>query len=166
MRIEIKKLNDDVIIPNYAHVRDAGADFYANWTEEWWNDLNKEFKYIEDGVEQKNYIKIPSNKQLLVPSGFALNIPVGYEVQVRMKSGLALNHSVILTNSIGTIDSGYHGEVKAIIRNLDSKDFIIKRNSKIGQLVINEILQAEFTVVDDFKTQTSRGEGGFGSTGV
>ena len=99
-----------------------------------------------------------------VATGFAIAIPDGYEVQVRPRSGLALKHGVTCLNTPGTIDSDYRGEVKVILANLGQEPFPIRRGDRIAQLVIAPVVQATWREVDDLD-ETSRGAGGFGSTG-
>jgi dUTP pyrophosphatase len=100
-----------------------------------------------------------------VATGFAIAIPEGYEVQVRPRSGLALKHGVTCLNTPGTIDADYRGEVKVILANLGSEPFQIHRGDRIAQLVPAPVLQARFAEVEELDA-TTRGEGGFGSTGV
>jgi dUTP pyrophosphatase len=100
-----------------------------------------------------------------IATGFALAIPEGYEVQVRPRSGLALNHGVTCLNTPGTIDSDYRGEVKVILANLGSDYFEIKRGDRIAQLVPAAVQRAALNEVDSLDA-TTRGAGGFGSTGV
>ena len=99
-----------------------------------------------------------------VATGFAVAIPHGYEVQVRPRSGLALRHGITCLNTPGTIDSDYRGEVKVILANLGSEPFEVRRGERIAQLAPAPVLQARFTEMDELET-TSRGAGGFGSTG-
>ena len=99
-----------------------------------------------------------------VATGFAIAIPQGYEVQVRPRSGLALKHGITCLNTPGTIDSDYRGEVKVILANLGSEPFAVKRGERIAQLVPAPVLKAEFEDVPQL-CETSRGAGGFGSTG-
>ena len=99
-----------------------------------------------------------------VATGFAVAIPPGYEVQVRPRSGLALKHGITCLNTPGTIDCDYRGEVKVILANLGAEAFEVKRGERIAQLVPAPVLRAEFAEVDGLD-QTSRGAGGFGSTG-
>jgi dUTP pyrophosphatase len=99
-----------------------------------------------------------------VATGFALAIPEGYEVQVRPRSGLALKHGITLPNTPGTIDSDYRGEVMVLLANLGSDAFDIRRGERIAQLVIQRVEQAILVEVDQ-AAATSRGAGGFGSTG-
>jgi dUTP pyrophosphatase len=99
-----------------------------------------------------------------VATGFALAIPHGYEVQVRPRSGLALKHGITCLNTPGTIDSDYRGEVKVILANLGSEPFDVRRGERIAQLVPAPVLQSNFREVE-LLGETSRGAGGFGSTG-
>lgn len=101
----------------------------------------------------------------MVPTGLSFEIPTGYEVQVRPRSGLAAKHGVTVLNSPGTIDSDYRGEVKVILVNLGSADFTISHGEPIAQLVVAPVEQASFQPTDSL-SQTDRGQGGFGSTGV
>lgn len=99
-----------------------------------------------------------------VATGFALAVPDGYEVQVRPRSGLALNHGVTCLNTPGTVDSDYRGEVRVILANLGSEPFHVRRGERIAQLVPAPVLRAELAPVDALD-DTARGSGGFGSTG-
>ena len=99
-----------------------------------------------------------------VATGFAVAIPHGYEVQVRPRSGLALKHGITCLNTPGTIDSDYRGEVKVILANLGSEPFEVRRGERIAQLVPAPVLHANFAEVAEL-SETSRGAGGFGSTG-
>jgi dUTP pyrophosphatase len=103
-------------------------------------------------------------ERALVPTGFSLEIPAGYEVQVRPRSGLALRHGVTCLNSPGTIDSDYRGEVGVILVNLGREPFVVRRGDRIAQLVMAPVVQAAFGAVGALAAST-RGEGGFGSTG-
>ena len=99
-----------------------------------------------------------------VATGLALAIPEGYEIQVRPRSGLALKHGITVPNTPGTIDSDYRGELKVILINLGSEPFVIQRGDRVAQLVLAPVVQAAWDEVEELDT-TSRGEGGFGSTG-
>ena len=101
----------------------------------------------------------------LIPTGLKLAIPQGYEGQVRPRSGLALKHGITTLNSPGTIDSDYRGEVKVLLVNLGSAPVVINSGDRIAQLVIAPVVQAELEEVDELD-DTSRGDGGFGHTGV
>ncbi len=100
-----------------------------------------------------------------VATGFAVAIPTGFEIQVRPRSGLALNHGVTCLNTPGTIDSDYRGEVKIILANLGDEYFEVKRGERIAQLVLAPVIKTGLQEVDDLDA-TPRGVGGFGSTGV
>ena len=100
-----------------------------------------------------------------VPTGLAMAIPAGFEIQVRPRSGLALKHGVTVANTPGTIDSDYRGEVKIMLINLGKDDFTITRGMRIAQLVVAPVSLAVLVVADTLET-TDRGSGGFGSTGV
>lgn len=100
-----------------------------------------------------------------VPTGFSLAIPVGYEGQVRARSGLALRHGIVLPNAPGTIDADYRGELQVILMNAGSEPFTIKRGDRIAQLVVAPVVHGVFEEVSELD-ETDRGEGGFGHSGV
>lgn len=110
-------------------------------------------------------IDLPVRRSVLVPAGFCMELPPGYEAQIRPRSGLALKHDIMLTNSPGTIDAGYRGEVGIIIYNGGTEVFPVKRGDRIAQMVIAKLPEVELTAAGELTT-TDRGEGGFGSTGV
>jgi len=141
IKIKIQKISNDAIIPRYAHDADAGMDIYS--TEE---------------------IVIFPNHRGLVPTGIKVEIPKGYEIQIRPKSGLAIKHGITILNTPGTIDSGYRGEIKVIVINHSSKHYKIEKGQKIAQIILNKIEKIKFTETKLGKTK--RGEGGFGSTGL
>ena len=140
--IKFKKLFDDVILPNYAHKEDAGMDIYS----------------YEDLI-------IPSGSWALVKTGFCMELPTGYEAQVRSKSGVALKSGVFVLNSPGTIDENYRGEVGVILMNVSKEDYQVSKNQKVAQMVINKVEHFEVEEVTDV-SKTERGTGGFGSTGL
>ena len=109
-------------------------------------------------------LSLEPGARMAVPTGFAIEIPSGYEVQVRPRSGLALKHGVTCLNTPGTIDSDYRGEVKVILANLGGETFTVGRGERIAQLVPAPVLHATFEEVQHL-TETERGCGGFGSTG-
>lgn len=104
-------------------------------------------------------------QRALIPCGFAIALPVGYEAQVRPRSGLAARHGVTVLNSPGTIDADYRGEVQVILINLGDADFVVRRGDRIAQLVVAPVTAAGFRVVETLE-QTARGASGFGSTGM
>ena len=141
VKIKIKKIKDNAIIPEYAHDGDAGVDLYST----------------------EDYLLKPGER-VLVSTGIKIAIPKGYEAQVRPKSGLAIKNGLSVVNTPGTIDSPYRGEVQIIAINLGKENIKIEKQTKVAQMVINKIEEAEFEEVDELDN-TTRGEGGFGSTG-
>ena len=141
LKVKIKKINDNAIIPKYAHKGDAGADLHST----------------------EDYLLKPGER-ILVSTGIKIAIPQGYEAQIRPKSGLALNQGISIVNTPGTIDCEYRGEVGVIAINLGKEDFKIEKGKKIAQMIFNKIEEAEFEEVDELDN-TKRSEGGFGSTG-
>jgi dUTP pyrophosphatase len=110
-------------------------------------------------------LKLPSQGRVMVPTGLAMAIPPGFEGQIRPRSGLAARHGVTLTNSPGTIDSDYRGEVMLLLINLGSETFTVGHGERIAQMVIAPVVQATVVRVDALPG-TGRGAGGFGSTGI
>jgi dUTP pyrophosphatase len=141
IEIKFQKLHPDAQIPSYAHIGDAGADVYA---------------VAEVIVEPQ--------KRAAIPTGLAVDIPLGYEIQVRPKSGLALKHGITVLNSPGTVDAGYRGEIQVIVINLGDETYTFTKGQKIAQLVLKPVIQANY-VEGDLGT-SDRGVGGFGSTGL
>ena len=134
----------DAFIPAYARPGDAGFDLLAR---------------IEIPVQL-----FPGHR-MAIPVGIQVAIPDGYEIQIRSRSGLALNHGVIVLNAPGTIDSGFRGEIKVILVNTDNhKPFMIEPMMRIGQGILAPIVKARFVPVSELD-DTHRGDGGFGSTG-
>ncbi len=142
MIVQIAKIHEDAILPHYAHPGDSGLDLYS----------------IED-------IAIPAGVTALIRTGLKIAVPENYEAQVRPKSGLALKHAISVCNTPGTIDSSYRGEVCVILINHGRETFQVRKHTKIAQLVICPVVQAEIVEVAQLD-ETSRGEGGFGSTGI
>lgn len=136
----------DLVLPSYESDGAAGMDLRAA---------------LGDGES----LTLAPGAQAMVPTGLAMALPVGYEAQVRPRSGLAAKHSVTVLNSPGTIDSDYRGEVKVLLINHGSSPFKIERGERIAQMVIAPVTQGIWTKVDAL-SQTDRGAGGFGSTGV
>jgi dUTP pyrophosphatase len=144
VEVQVKRLNNGagLPLPNYASDGAAGMDICA-----------------AEGLTLK------VGKRHAVATGFAFAIPLGFEVQVRPRSGLALKHGITCLNTPGTIDSDYRGEVKVILANLGDEDFAIQRGDRIAQLVVAPVTHAAMVEVDALD-DTVRGAGGFGSTGV
>lgn len=114
-------------------------------------------------VEQP--ITLKAGASYMVPTGLSFEIPLGYEIQVRPRSGLAAKKSVTVLNTPGTVDADYRGEVKVILINLGKEDFVIQDQDRIAQMVLCPVVQADLELVTEL-SETSRGAGGFGSTGV
>lgn len=108
---------------------------------------------------------VAPGQRVLIPTGLAFAIPEGFELQARPRSGLAAKFGISLVNTPGTIDADYRGEVKIILINHGQEDFEIKDQDRVAQLVLAPVIQAEFVLVDSL-SDTNRGAGGFGSTGV
>jgi len=104
-------------------------------------------------------------ERLLIPTGIFVGIPEGYEAEVRPRSGLAIKHGVTVLNTPGTIDADYRGEVKVILVNFGAEPFVIRNGDRIAQMVFKKVTRVDWKVVEQL-SETPRGEGGFGSTGV
>ena len=142
-KIQIKKLSSSVLIPKYETPGSSGMDVAA---------------YVKS-----NIIIYPGEKAL-VPTGLSISIPLGHEVQIRPRSGLAVKKNITVLNTPGTIDADYRGEIKVILINLGKEKFIIKNGDRIAQMVICPVVQADLEEVEEL-SDTERGSGGFGSTG-
>ncbi|MBU0474041.1 MAG: dUTP diphosphatase [Bacteroidetes bacterium] len=146
VKLNIKRISDefgDIALPHYATEGSSGMDVRAAIKDE---------------------VVINSGEVKLVPTNLIFEIPEGYEIQVRPRSGLALKHGIGLLNSPGTIDSDYRGEVGIIMYNIGKEKFSIKRGDRIAQLVLTEFSKAEVIEVGNI-SESQRGEGGFGHTG-
>ena len=110
-------------------------------------------------------VLLQPGERALIPTGIAISLPLGFEAQIRPRSGLALKHGIGLLNSPGTIDSDYRGEIQIIVINLSREPFVIKRGLRIAQMVIAQYVTASFKVVDELDV-TLRNKGGFGHTGL
>lgn len=136
-------------LPTYETLGAAGADICANFAD----DLRPIGVLLEPG------------ERALIPTGLAMAIPAGFEVQIRPRSGLALKHGVTLLNTPGTIDSDYRGPLGIIVVNLGQEPFHITHGMRIAQMVVAPVVQCEFNIVESLD-ETDRGSGGFGSTGT
>ena len=134
----------DIPLPAYATDGSAGMDICA-------------------AVDQE--LEIKPGETLLIPTGFIIELPYGYEAQIRPRSGLAIKHRIGILNSPGTIDSDYRGEVKIIFTNFGSSPFIIHRGDRIAQMVVAAVEHVEWTESPSLETSV-RNDGGFGHTGV
>ncbi len=143
-KILIKRLSKEVSLPKYETNGSSGMDLAAN--------INAN-------------INIDPGKTAIIPTGFSLSIPKGFEVQIRPRSGLAAKKKISVLNTPGTIDADYRGEIKVILINLGQETFTVEKGLRIAQMVVCPIVQAQLKEVDDL-SETERGKGGFGSTGT
>ncbi len=146
VKVHIARVDDsaqDIPLPKYATDHSAGMDICA-------------------AVDGEFVLK--AGETALVPSGFAIALPEGFEAQVRPRSGLAIKHQVTVLNAPGTIDADYRGEVKVILTNFGKQDFVIARGERIAQLVIARYSRVEWQETNSLD-ETARGAGGFGHTG-
>jgi dUTP pyrophosphatase len=142
MKIQMQREDKEVTLPNYAHPGDAGLDLYS----------------------AESLVLKPGERKV-VSTGVRMAMPHGYEAQIRPKSGLAAKYGISVVNTPGTIDAGYRGIVGVILINHGQEDFAVEKNMKIAQMVVNKVENAEIEEVENLD-ETSRGEGGFGSTGT
>lgn len=142
--MEVKILNKSSNeLPNYATIHSAGMDLRANITES---------------------IVLGPLKRILVPTGIHIELPEGYEAQIRPRSGLAAKHGIGIVNSPGTIDADYRGEIKIILVNLSDEEFVLNPGERIAQMVVAKFERVDWRVTDVLG-ESERGESGFGSTG-
>jgi len=141
MKLKIKKLTSDALIPAYQTKESAGFDLHA----------------VEGCI-------IKPGERKLIGTGLAFEIEFGYEVQIRPRSGLAYKHGITVLNTPGTIDSDYRGEIKVLLINHSEEVFEIKKGERVAQAVVAPVVQAEIVEVEEL-SDTQRGSGGFGSTG-
>lgn len=147
INLKIKRIDNkfnDIPLPSYSTEGSSGMDIRA-------------------AVEED--VVIEAGKIGFIPTNLQVEIPLGYEIQVRPRSGLAVKHGIGVLNSPGTIDSDYRGEIKIILFNFSDRDFIVERGVRIAQLVIAEFIKAEIKESKELN-DSSRGEGGFGHTGT
>ena len=138
------KNNEDLSLPVYRSENSSGMDIRAS---------------------VKDPVLLEPGEIRLIPTGLAVSVPPGYEAQLRPRSGLALRHGIGMVNSPGTIDSDYRGEIGIILTNWGDETFTIRRGDRIAQMIICKVYHAELVEVDELD-HTSRGQGGFGHTGI
>ena len=143
--LQVRRLVPEAVLPARMSEEAAGLDLHAC-------------------IPSRRSISLAPGQRVLVPTGLALAIPVGYEGQVRPRSGLALHHGIVVANSPGTIDADYRGELGIILINLEAEDFEIGHGDRVAQLVVAPIARPELVEVDALPP-AQRGAGGFGSTG-
>ncbi len=149
IELRIKKLDhfdNEFQLPRYESEGAAGADLRASF-------------------ENKEGLNISPGARVLIPTGLAFEIPLGFEVQIRPRSGLSLKTDLLVVNSPGTIDCDYRGEVKIILGNFGKDDIFIEHGMRIAQMVISPVWQASLTVSEEL-SDSDRGASGFGSTGI
>ena len=142
--ILIKRLSKNIILPKYETSGSSGLDLSANI---------------------KTSVKIEPGKTTIIPTGISVSIPKNFEIQIRPRSGLAAKNQVSVLNTPGTIDADYRGEIKVILINLSKKTFIVENGARIAQMVVCPVIKVKLKEVDSLDN-TSRGSGGFGSTGM
>lgn len=142
--ILIKRLSKDIILPKYETSGSSGLDLSANI---------------------KTSVKIGPGKTTIIPTGISVSIPKNFEIQIRPRSGLAAKNQISVLNTPGTIDADYRGEIKVILINLSKETFIVENGARIAQMVVCPVIKAKLKEVDSLEN-TSRGSGGFGSTGM
>lgn len=143
MKIEFKKLRSDAVLPQYQTENSAGMDVAA---------------CIDAPVT------IEPHGRAIIPTGFAIALPPGYEAQIRARSGIAVKFGVMPANAVGTIDSDYRGEVGVILLNTSNEDFVVEPGMRIAQMLITKYEKITWNEVDELD-ETARGTGGYGSTG-
>lgn len=143
MEVKIKKLSQNAAVPSYATSGSAGMDLCALLEEE---------------------ITLAPGARTLVPTGLSLEMPEGIAALIYARSGLAIKHGIVPANCVGVIDSDYRGEVKVGLINQSDEPYTVKPGERIAQMIFTPVIQAELTVTDSL-SETSRGSGGFGSTG-
>ena len=143
-KILIKKLSTLVQIPQYETASSSGMDIAA---------------YLPQSLE------ILPGEKAIIPTGFSLSIPEGFEIQIRPRSGLAAKKGISVLNTPGTIDADYRGEIKVILINLGKEKFIVENGLRIAQMVASPVIRAKLEEVKEL-SETVRGSGGFGSTGI
>ena len=159
MEVQIRRARPDIEIPQYANKGDAGFDFRADiisYRERWGGTITHENKVA---------IVLQPKQIELIPTGIFMAIPLGYELQIRARSGLSIKHGITLINGVGTIDAGYRNEIGIGVINLSNKPFVIHHGDRIAQGILNKVEQADFVVVKELDKTLDRG-GGIGSTGV
>ena len=149
------------LLPRYEHVGDAGMDVRAYITED--NYPEHDIYSSEDGFTLPCII-LQAGKTKLIPTGNYVAIPLGYEIQIRPRSGMALKKSITILNTPGTIDHQYRGEISVILHNAGDTSIVIKNGDKIAQMVLSEVPRILWSKVVELGS-TLRGTGGFGSTG-
>lgn len=148
-------------LPEYAHKNDAGIDLKADFSQ----GFNDNFADGAAWDDVSKCVRLFPGGRCLISTGLKMQIPKGYELQIRSRSGLALKSGIFVLNSPGTIDSGYQNYIGIIIANFSNSDFEIRQGDRIAQAVLNKFESIEFNQTDNFES-TERGLNGFGSSGI
>jgi dUTP pyrophosphatase len=157
--VKFKKLHPGALLPTYACPGDSGMDLYACFD-------NKFKDWDSKCLKEDYFINVLPGERILIPTELSVELPEGYEAQVRSKSGLALKKGIVVLNSPGTVDEAYRGPLGVILINTDaSYSFSVKNYTKVAQLVIKPIEQFEIVEVDELN-DTVRGKDGFGHSGL
>lgn len=144
MQVKFVKLRDDATLPEYQTLGAAAADVHA----------------CLDAP-----VTLQPMERRMIPAGFSMAIPEGYEVQIRARSGLSIKHGITMVNGVGTIDADYRGEVGVLLINLGQEPFVVEPNMRIAQMVLSRYERIDWSEVAELD-ETERGSGGFGSTGT
>ncbi|MBI6872206.1 dUTP diphosphatase [Clostridium aciditolerans] len=142
IELKVKRINGEAKMPEYAHAGDAGLDLFS----------------VDD-------LMILPGESKLIKTGIQIELPKGTEAQIRPRSGLALKNQITVLNTPGTIDEGYRGEIGIILINHGKQEFHVEKGMKIAQMVVKPVFTVTIKEIEEL-TDTTRGEGGFGSTGV
>jgi dUTP pyrophosphatase len=142
VKIKFKKLIADAIVPYFKYAGDAGLNLCSGY----------------------NYVLQPGKREL-IKTGLSCEFPFGYELQIRSRSGMALNNGVVVLNSPGTVDAGYRGELGVILQNFGDKPYLIEKGDKVAQAILKKLEEVVVEEVDEL-TSTERDAQGFGSSGV
>jgi dUTP pyrophosphatase len=144
MKIKVTKLHDQTTLPQYQTQDAAGMDLHARLDAP---------------------VTLGPLERRMIPTGIAISLPVGYEAQIRARSGLAIKHGITMINGIGTVDADYRGEIGVLLVNLSNELFVIEPDMRIAQMIIAQYQRIVWEVVDELDA-TDRGDGGYGSTGI
>lgn len=147
IKVSITKLDNfkSLSLPKHATADSAGVDLLSALDED---------------------VLVKPLERVLIPTGIAIAIPAGFEAQIRSRSGLSIKYGITVINAPGTIDSDYRGEIKIPLINLGNKDFIVERGMRIAQMIISQYYKINWNLLDQLPESTTRGNAGFGSTGL
>jgi dUTP pyrophosphatase len=170
VRVKFEKLHPDVVVPSYKHEGDSGMDVRAFFHDDWVKANG--FKIQPEEMDKRAF-DLHAGSRTIIPTGIKVAIPDGYEIQVRPRSGMAVKQGLTVLNTPGTVDAGYRGEIGIIVYNSNIPNAMIgigqairiEHGDRIAQLVLQKVPKVEWEFVDSVDDDSTRGEGGFGSTG-